>query len=77
VLARAGLDPRVYDWTLWPSIGLLPTSVREAYGFRWGPLERAVSAWLVGAWRMWNPWLPKAFRQMPQALAADRRIGFV
>jgi uncharacterized protein (DUF2236 family) len=74
VLARIGLQPRVYDWTLWPSIGLLPPSIREAYGFRWGPLERTVSAWLVAGWRTWNPLLPRAFRQMPQALAADRRI---
>jgi uncharacterized protein (DUF2236 family) len=75
VLARIGLPPRVYDWTLWPSIGLLPPSIREAYGFRWGSLERTVSAWLVAGWRTWNPLLPRAFRQMPQALAADRRIG--
>jgi uncharacterized protein (DUF2236 family) len=75
VLARIGLDPRLYDWTLWPSIGLLPPSIREAYGFRWGPLEQAVSAWLVTGWRTWNPLLPHAFRQMPQALAADRRIA--
>ena len=75
VLARLPVDPRLYDWTLWPSLGLLPESVREAYGFRWGPLEKAVSTWLVTAWRAWNPLLPAAFRQMPQALAADRRLA--
>ena len=74
-LARAGIPPRLYDWALWPSIGLLPPSVREAYGLRWGPLERAVSGWLVAAWRSWNPLLPASFRQQPQALAADRRIA--
>jgi len=74
VLARAGIHPRLYDWTLWPSIGLLPTSIREDYGLPWGPLERAVSSWLVAGWRAWNPVLPPSFRQMPQALAADRRI---
>jgi len=73
-LARAGLDPRLYDWTLWPSIGLLPPSIRAAYGFQWGWRERAVDAWLVTAWRAWNPFLPRALRQMPQALAADRRV---
>ncbi len=31
----------VYDWTLWPAVGLLPESVREEYGLRWGPRERA------------------------------------
>jgi uncharacterized protein (DUF2236 family) len=75
VLARTGLHPRLYDWTLWPSIGLLPPSIREAYGFSWGWVERAVDAWLVTAWRASNPLLPPAFRQMPQALAADRRVG--
>lgn len=75
VLARTGLHPRLYDWTLWPSIGLLPTSIREAYGLPWGPLERAVTGWLVTAWRAWNPVLPPSFRQMPQALAADRRVN--
>jgi uncharacterized protein (DUF2236 family) len=74
LLARAGLHPRLYDWTLWPSIGLLPPGIRDDYGFAWGTWERAVSAWLVAAWRAWNPLLPASFRQMPQALAADRRI---
>ena len=74
-LGRAGVHPRLYDWTLWPSIGLLPPAVREAYGFRWGPIERAVAAWLVATWRAWNPKLPAGFRQMPQAIAADRRVA--
>ncbi len=75
VLGRAGLDPRLYDWTLWPALGLLPQTIREAYGFRWGPLERAVSGWLAITWRAWMPVLPRSFRQMPQALAADRRMA--
>lgn len=74
VLARAGLHPRLYDWTLWPSIGLLPPPIRDGYGLRWGPLERAVAGWLVTTWRAWNPMLPASFRQMPQALAAERRV---
>jgi uncharacterized protein (DUF2236 family) len=75
VLARLRLPPVVYDWTLWPSIGLLPPAIREAYGFPWGPAQRAVAAWLVSGWRAWNPVLPRTFRQMPQALAADDRVG--
>lgn len=63
-----------YAWTLWPSIGLLPPAIRDGYALRWGPLEQAVSSWLVGTWRLWRPLLPTGFRQMPQALAADRRI---
>lgn len=63
-----------YAWTLWPSVGLLPTSVREAYGLPWGIRQRLVSAWLVAGWRAWRPILPASFRQMPNALAADRRM---
>lgn len=74
VLGTLPVPTRLYDWTLWPSIGLLPATVREAYGFRWGPFERAVSRWLVTGWQTWRPLLPAAFRQMPQALAADRRV---
>jgi uncharacterized protein (DUF2236 family) len=69
------LPAGTYAWTLWPAVGLLPAAIREDYGFRWGPLERAVSAWLVNSWRAWRPWLPAELRQMPQALAADRRVG--
>jgi uncharacterized protein (DUF2236 family) len=75
VLARLPLDPRAYGWTLWPAIGLLPPSVRRDYGFAWGARERLVATWLVTAWRAWNGLLPPAVRQMPQARAADRRVG--
>lgn len=64
----------VYAWTLWPSVGLLPTSVREDYDLPWGARERVVSAWLVTGWRAWRPVLPESFRQMPKARAADRRM---
>jgi uncharacterized protein (DUF2236 family) len=75
VPALAALPAAAYAWTLWPAVGLLPPSVRDAYGFRWGPLERAASDWLVAGWRAWRPWLPTVLRQMPQALAADRRMA--
>ena len=74
VLARLPLDPRAYGWTLWPAIGLLPARVREDYGLRWGLREQLVARWLLAGWRAWNPLLPAWFRQMPQALAADRRV---
>jgi len=69
------LPAAAYRWVLWPSIGLLPARVRADYGLRWGLRERAVAAWLVGSWRAWRPLLPRSFRTMPQALAADRRVG--
>jgi uncharacterized protein (DUF2236 family) len=73
VLERA--PARSYAWILWPSVGLLPVSVREDYGLAWGPRERLVSAWLVTGFRAWRPLLPASFRQMPKALAADRRMA--
>ena len=73
--ALAGLPAAAYAWTLWPAIGLLPDTVRTDYGLRWGLRERAVAAWLVAGWRAWRPILPASFRQMPHALAADRRVS--
>jgi uncharacterized protein (DUF2236 family) len=68
------VPPGAYAWTLWPSVELLPPTVREEYGLPWGARERLVSAWLVAGFRAWRPVLPASFRQMPKALAADRRM---
>ena len=62
-------------WLFWPAIGLLPSRIREAYGFPWGLRQRAVATWLVATWQAWRPALPPEFRQMPQALRADQRVG--
>lgn len=70
----AAVPAPLYSWTLWPAVGLLPAGVREAYGLRWGRLDQAVSSWLVASWRAWRPLVPAGIRQMPQALAADRRL---
>lgn len=72
--ALGRLPGRAYDWLLWPSVGLLPETVRDGYGIAWTPLQRAIAAWLVAGWRAWNPWLPTGWRRMPQALAAERRV---
>jgi uncharacterized protein (DUF2236 family) len=74
VFAGLRIPAAAYAWTLWPSIGLLPPAVRDAYGLPWDARQRLVADWLVTGWRAWRPLLPAAFRQMPQALAADRRI---
>jgi uncharacterized protein (DUF2236 family) len=71
--ALAAVPPSLYAWTLWPSLELLPPTIRAEYDFAWGPLQRAVSRWLVTTWRWWRPILPLDFRQMPAARAADRR----
>jgi uncharacterized protein (DUF2236 family) len=74
-LGRLSVPTAVYDWTLWPSVGLLPPAIREAYGLPWDARHRLVSGWLVAGWRAWRPVLPAGFRQMPKALAADRRLA--
>jgi len=73
LLARVPLA--MYSWTLLPAVGLLPADIREGYGLPWGARERLVAQWLVTIWRAWRPVMPEAFRQMPQALAADRRMA--
>ena len=69
------VPPGAGAWLLWPAIGLLPPSVRDGYGLRHGPLEQAVSAWLVTSWKAWSAVLPPSICQMPQAVAADRRVA--
>lgn len=69
------IPSRAYGWLFWPSIGLLPAAVRAGYELPWGLRQRVVSAWLVATWAAWRPVLPPGFRQMPQALRADRRVG--
>lgn len=67
--------PDTYAWTLWPAVGLLPPQVRGEYRLAWGGRERLVSGWLVTGWRAWRPLIPASLRQMPMALAADRRMA--
>ncbi|TAM76776.1 MAG: DUF2236 domain-containing protein [Chloroflexota bacterium] len=56
-----------------PSLGLLPTRVRDEYGFAWGAGRQAVAAGLDAALRLWVRALPPSWRSMPQARSADRR----
>ena len=77
-LARALLYPPRW-WVVWPAframqlftIGSLPPSIREAYGFEWGPRhERALSRWMTMI-RMAVRWLPAVARQWPRARRRD------
>jgi uncharacterized protein (DUF2236 family) len=58
-----------------PAVGLLPDALRQELGLSWGPVERALDAWLVTMWRAWRPLFPPAVRWFPQALAAYARVG--
>jgi len=72
--AFAWIPRSASTWSFWPAVAALPAPVRAEYGLELGPVERAVAAWLVAAWRGWRPFLPATLRQMGAARAADRRI---
>jgi uncharacterized protein (DUF2236 family) len=71
------LPPPLYDWLLWPALGLLPAPLRVAYGIPWGWRQRLVAAWLVGSWRLWRPLIPAPWRSFGVAERAARcgRLG--
>jgi uncharacterized protein (DUF2236 family) len=71
----AAVPQPAVDALLVPAVGLLPARTREEYGLGWGPLERAIDAWLVSAWRFWMPRVPTSLRWFPQARAADARAA--
>jgi uncharacterized protein (DUF2236 family) len=74
-IGRLPVPSNLYDWTLWPALTLLPAGMREEYGVPWDQRHELVSRWLVAGWRAWRTVLPRTFRQMPQAVAADRRMA--
>ena len=53
------------DALMLPAVGLLPPATRAEYGLAWGPLERAIDAWLVAGWRFWRPRLPTTLPLVP------------
>jgi uncharacterized protein (DUF2236 family) len=71
----AGVPAAAHAWIQWPAIGLLPPRLRDEFELTWGPRQRAVSEWVVRAWRAGLRLFPPELRWMPQARAADRRMG--
>ena len=79
-LARALLYPP-YWFLAWPAframqvltIGLLPASIRRAYGFEWRARDvRAFARWMAFL-RMVVRWLPRRVREWPMARRASAR----
>ncbi len=62
-------------WALWPSIALLPPTLRAEFGLVWDAPRQLVAGWLALGIRTWRPWLPIEWRQMSRARAADRRMA--
>jgi uncharacterized protein (DUF2236 family) len=57
--------------TLW----LLPASIREGFGYTWGPRRERMSRACAAFSRRVVPRLPALLRDLPQARAAERRVS--
>jgi uncharacterized protein (DUF2236 family) len=58
-----------------PAVGLLPASIRRAYGFAWGPRHALVMRLSAAATRRALRSAPSLLRDWPTARAAARRAG--
>jgi uncharacterized protein (DUF2236 family) len=56
-----------------PAIDLLPASVRAGYGLAWGPGRAGLAGLLHLLVRLWVHLVPRTWRAMPQARAAEAR----
>jgi uncharacterized protein (DUF2236 family) len=68
-----GLPGPAVDILVLPSLALLPSRLRREYGIAWGPVHAVVARLLGAAIRVWVRLVPRSWRAMPQARAADRR----
>jgi uncharacterized protein (DUF2236 family) len=64
----------VVDLLMLPSLALLPPRIRDAYGVPWGPAWRVSARIMDLLLRLWVRALPQAWRSLPPARLADRRV---
>lgn len=64
----------MWKWYAVVTAGLLPESVRQGFGMRWGRRERALSAATIATLRAMTRRLPPQVRFLPAYLDARRRI---
>lgn len=69
-----GLPAQAIDLLATPGLALLPTRIRSAYAIPWGPVRASIARIGDLALRLWVGLVPLAWRSMPQARAADRRV---
>jgi uncharacterized protein (DUF2236 family) len=81
-LAREVLDPPVprplrpiFRLTALPAVGLLPPSIREAYGLPWSPGRQRLLTGLAAVSRGALPVLPSSLRYWAAARRASRHAG--
>jgi uncharacterized protein (DUF2236 family) len=67
------LPRRLMDLAMLPGLGLLPPSVRDGFGIAWGPGHELAARTLGTGLHAWVRSLPRSWRAMPQARAAERR----
>lgn len=67
------LPRRLMDLALVPGLALLPPHIREDFGIAWGPQHEALAATLGFGLQAWIRLMPRSWRAMPQARAAERR----
>jgi uncharacterized protein (DUF2236 family) len=63
------------DLAVLPGLGLLPPSIRDGFGIAWGPGHAALARALGTGLRGWVRGMPRAWRALPQARAAERRVN--
>lgn len=81
-VADAILHPRRLPLPLRPAfdalnlatVGLLPATLREAYGLGWGPQRERLLGAQTTVVRRLMPVLPSLVRELPAARSADRRL---
>ena len=69
-----GLPTPAIDLLATPGLALLPERIRTAYGIPWGPVRASMARVADVSLRLWVGMMPLAWRSMPQARAADRRV---
>jgi len=63
------------DLAVLPGLALLPDSIREGYGITWTPRRAAIARAVGVGIRAWIRVTPRAWRAMPAARAAERRVA--
>jgi uncharacterized protein (DUF2236 family) len=58
-----------------PGLALLPAPVRDGYGIAWSRRRETCARALALGVRGWVAAMPRGWRAMPQARAADRRVS--
>ena len=80
-VARALIRPLTWipEPLFWPvdafTAGLLPPSLRRAFGLPWRTRERLVFRFVICALRLFLPVVPERIRVVPQARRYDARVG--